>query len=662
MIRRLTLLLTLLLAGPAAAQLGSGPNMIRPELVVEHAARPGQPVDLAIVMHTTPGWHGYWQNPGDAGLPMQVQWTLPPGWSVAALRYPVPSKLLVADIVNDVFQIDYAVLTRLTVPAGASGGTIAASLHYLACTDEVCVPQSAQVSLNLASAGGASDPRFDGWRQALPRPLASPARWQVRGNRIEIGIPLPASVAVPTPYLFPATDGPIDYGAVQGFRRAGDMLIASLAPRRPATGAIDGVLADGSGRGFAFHAVPGAVPAGGEAMGERAGVSLNAIWAALLGALVGGMLLNLMPCVFPVLALKALHLARGGASEGEARREALAYAAGSVAGTAGLGGLLLAIRAGGSAAGWAFQLQDPRTILLLLLLTAAIAMNLARLFELPTLGGSARTGGGFATGLLAAFIATPCAGPFLGVALGTALLLPAWGGMLVFALLGFGLALPFIAIAFMPALRNRLPRPGAWMSKLQRILAVPMALTALACLWLLWRQAGQGGLLVGLAAVALLGALLWWIGRRQHRGLVVGLAPLGGLALIAIAAALVLPRAGVAGSRACAIDAWSEPKVAAALAAGHPVLVDFTADWCLSCKVNQVAAIDRDEVRAAFKARGVTVLTGDWTDGDPAITRFLEAHGRAGVPYYLWLAPGKPPEELPQVLTPGMLITRATTR
>jgi thiol:disulfide interchange protein len=373
------------------------------------------------------------------------------------------------------------------------------------------------------------------------------------------------------------------------------------------------------------------------------------------------MLLNLMPCVFPILALKALHLARSGGDEATARRDALAYAAGAVVGTGLLGAVLLAIRAGGRAAGWAFQLQDPRTIVVLLLLATAIALNLLRSFELPVLGSETRPTGSFGTGALAAFVATPCAGPFLGAALGTALLLPAAGSVLVFAALGLGLALPFVLVAFVPALRRLLPRPGAWMARLQRFLAIPMAATAFGCLWLLWRQGGAEALAIGIAATAALILILLWVGRRQRSGEAAGLAALAAVLVVMGAAVLLVPtRPQAATSVPLGAMAWSEAAVARERAAGHPVFAYFTADWCLTCKVNEASAIERDETQAALRKARVKVLVGDWTNGDPAITRFLDQRARAGVPLYLWYEPGSgAPEELPQILTPSMLIERA---
>jgi thiol:disulfide interchange protein len=418
------------------------------------------------------------------------------------------------------------------------------------------------------------------------------------------------------------------------------------------------VLALGDGRGLEIRAIPGAVPQGGRRIGD---LGRQALLYAVLGAVAGGLLLNLMPCVFPILALKALHLAKAGASERQAGRDALAYTAGAVLGTAALGALLLLIRAGGSAAGWAFQLQDPRTTLVLLLLVTAITLNLLRTFELPVLAGEHNPKGSFGTGALAAFVATPCAGPFLGAALGTALLLPIYGSVAVFAALGLGLALPFLLIAFVPALRRRLPQPGAWMARLQRFLAIPMAATAAGCLWLLYRQAGWLGLGAGLAAMVALALVLVWTGRRQGKGRPTSWPALAAVLIVLGVAVAQVPAEPQAAARVpLGAEAWSEAAVARYRAEGKPVFVYFTADWCLTCKANEAAAIERAAVRDAFKNAGVKVLVGDWTNGDPAITRFLESRGRAGVPLYLWYEPGPvEPEELPQILTPGMLSDRA---
>jgi DsbC/DsbD-like thiol-disulfide interchange protein/cytochrome c biogenesis protein CcdA len=655
MLRRLIILFALLFL-PALAHAQN----ITPELVAEGPAPPGGEVELAIRMHPAPGWHGYWLNPGDAGLQMDVQWQLPSGFVAGPLRYPVPTRLLVAGLMNYVYERDYALLVRLKVPASARGTVpVRAQARWLACTDKICVPEQGVLSIDLpVGSGTPRQAQFDQWRRALPRPLAAVGHFAAAGGQLRVAIPLPASVKVERPYVFPATDGVVDYDAKQEFRRVGDTLVAELVAKGATPSQFHGVLALGDDEGLEFSAMPGPVPEGGTRLGE---LGSAALLAAILGALIGGVLLNLMPCVFPILALKALHLSRAADGPREARSDALAYAAGAVLGTGALGVALLAIRAAGSEAGWAFQLQDPRTIMLLLLLAVAITANLLGLFELPVLGGNARPAGSFGTGALAAFVATPCAGPFLGAALGAALLLPLAGSVLVFAALGLGLALPFMAVAFIPRLRAMLPRPGPWMQRLQRFLAIPMAATAVACLWLLSRQGGHSTLLFGSFATAALILCLYFAGRIQRRGRSRAAIFPALLALVVMVAAVArIPATPIARLAApSGAEAWSEAKAGRYLAGGHPVFVYFTADWCLTCKANEAAAIDRQEVRDAFRTGGVKVLAGDWTSGDPTITRFLEAHGRAGVPYYLWYAPGQPPEELPQLLTPAMLTSRA---
>jgi thiol:disulfide interchange protein/DsbC/DsbD-like thiol-disulfide interchange protein len=650
--RRLFLLILLILWPMAADARG-----ITPQLIAEGPAPAGGEVELAIDMRPAAGWHGYWLNPGDAGLPMKVQWQLPHGFSAGPLRYPVPTRLTVAGLMNYVFERNYAVLVRLKVPANAKGiMPVRAQARWLACTDKICVPEQGELALDLpVGSGSPNRAQFDAWRKKLAQPVAALGHFAVAGDRLQVALPLPSSVAVGSPYLFPITDNVVDYEAPQSFRRAGDWLVAEVRMTK-APARFAGVLALGDGRGLEFHAVPGAVSQGGTTLD---GLGWNAVLIAVAGAIAGGMLLNLMPCVFPILALKALHLSRAGGSASEARSDALAYTAGAIVGTGALGGVLLAIRAAGVEAGWAFQLQDPRTIMLLLLLAIAITANLLGLFELPVLGGRAQPAGGFATGALAAFVATPCAGPFLGAALGTALLLPAAGSIAVFAALGFGLALPFLLVALIPALRTKLPKPGRWMDRLKRILALPMAASAAAALWLLYRQTGNTGFAIGLIlSLGLLAACA--LSGRLQRGGTRGawIAAVAGTAIVALGVLLVPAHASFTADVAGA-QPWSEARVASDRQLGKPAFVYFTADWCLTCKVNEAAAIDRSEVRDAFKKANVDVLAADWTNGDPAITRFLESRGRAGVPLYLWYVPGRAPEELPQVLTPAMLISRA---
>lgn len=667
--------LILTLFGAVAAQAQPGVQHIHPRLVAESAMpAPGQAVTLALVMTPDKGWHGYWENPGDAGVPLSIRWALPAGASVGAFRYPVPGTLLAAGLMNHVYEQEYALLAPLTVPKDAPPGStlhISGEAEWLACTDSVCVPERGVVALDLTVGDGRIDPatraQFDGWRAKLPRPLGTPATFAVANGTMRIAVPLPASVTVGDPHFFAATENAVAYAAPQRISRNGDALIVETkATGTPQT--IDGVLTIGDGTGLTVHAVKGAVPPAGDPIGKAAGGwSLMTILIAFASAVLGGLILNIMPCVFPILSLKALGLARAGIDEGEAKREALAYAGGVILTCLALGGVLLALRASGAAAGWAFQLQDPRVVGLLLLLVVAIAFNLAGLFALRTIdaGGAlaARggTGGAFWTGALAAFVATPCTGPFMAAALGAALVLPAVAALAIFAGLGLGLALPFLAIGFVPALRRRMPKPGAWMETLRHILSVPMFLTALGLAWILGRQTGVSGMALALGAALLLGLALWWIGIRQAKGRSTFLA----LPVAAIAAALMLTLSPAAAASetggALKAQPFSEAALQAARASGRPVFAYFTADWCLTCKVNEKAAIERQDVADAFARHNVAVLIGDWTNGDPAIGRFIEAQGRSGVPLYLYYRPGAAaPEVLPQVLTPAMLTALAS--
>jgi len=670
----MTIALAFALASPARAQVASGPHIIASLVPESDTPAAGKPTTLALVMTPQPGWHGYWKNPGDSGFPMKAEWTLPKGVSVGEIEYPVPTTLVIAGLMNHVYEKPYALLVPLNVPAGLPQGAklpISAKLDYLVCTTSLCVPESAAVSTVLMVGDGAVQPataaRFDAWRRALPRPLGSPARFEVKDGKLRIAIPFPASAPLSDPHVFAEKDGAMAYAAPQSFTRDGDTLIVETKPGASPGRGFAALLATGDGTGLTFQANPGAVPAAGRPLSSPpAGYTVSLAVIAFLGAVLGGLILNIMPCVFPILSLKALSLARAGGEEREMRREALAYTLGVILVCLALGGLLLLLRAGGEAAGWAFQLQNPSVILVLLLLTAAIGLNLAGLFELGAItagsGLAARGGlvGAFWTGALAAFIATPCTGPIMAGALGATLVLPTIAGLLVFAGLGFGLALPFLLLGFVPPLRRLLPKPGAWMETFRRILAVPMLLTSLWLVWVLGHETDVNGAVTGVGAALLLGFGLWMTGLRQRGFRAAAWAPaaiglvaaLGGLALLPVHA---VPNPTEVGGGST-VQRFDAAKLASLRAEGKPVFLYFTADWCLSCKVNEKVAIDRAETQAAFRKAGVVMMIGDWTRGDPAITRFLNAHGRSGVPLYLWYAPGKAPKELPQILTPGLLM------
>jgi DsbC/DsbD-like thiol-disulfide interchange protein/cytochrome c biogenesis protein CcdA len=646
-------------------------NHIAAQLIAESAGRPGETVMLALRMLPEPGWHGYWLNPGDAGLGMTLDWSVPKGTRPGLPRYPVPSTLLVAGLMNHVYAREYAVLVPLTLSGDARMGermVLAVDARWLACSDTICVPEGARLQTEVTvGPPGRPDPRFGGWQAALPAPLSSPARFALAGNRIRMAIPMPDTVRLESPHFFVSDDRLADYAAPQVFRRKGDLLIveiarAKLAPRLPDR--IEGVLRlDAAGDGLSLEALPGTVPPDGEVISGAVGApGLPGLPLLLLAALAGGLLLNIMPCVFPILSLKALGLARAGESEAKARAEGLAYAAGVITACLALGGLLLGLRAGGEQAGWAFQLQEPVVVAGLLLLAAAITANLLGLFEFAVPGfvseGSAK--GAFATGLLAAFVATPCTGPFMAAAMGAALLLPVLPALALFAALGLGIALPFLAVAFVPALRRRLPRPGPWMAGFRRWMALPMGLTALALLWLASRLGGMGFALALAGCTIVLTGALAGVGALQRSG-----RPARSAAWVALAAACAalagLPQTvrSPAASTGDVLNsaAFSQAALDAARRSGKPVFAWFTADWCLTCKVNEKVAIERDDVKQAFARAGVVVLKGDWTRRDPAITRYLTAQGAAGVPLYVWYpAGGGAPQQLSQILGPDSLV------
>ncbi|WP_174688484.1 protein-disulfide reductase DsbD family protein [Sphingopyxis witflariensis] len=669
------LALVLIALSPATA----APTHIQPKLVAESAApAPGGATTLALTMTPEKPWHGYWANGGDAGFGMAVEWNLPEGVTVGAFHYPVPDALILFGMMNHVYEHPYALLADVRIDKSVAPGTdltLSGVANWLACTDKVCVPEKAVISVALKAGDGvisaASRTQFDGWRALLPQPLDRAGTWERKGETLRFAIPLPAATTLDAPHLFLETREVADYAAPQAFSRNGDQIIIETKAKGDASGAVEALLKLGDGRGLTVRFEAGAVPAAGEAIATRvSGIDMGLFWTALGGAILGGLILNLMPCVFPILSLKALSLTRSGGDAGDAKVEALAYTTGAVVTALLLGGALLMLRAVGEQVGWAFQLQHPVSVLVLLILAIAITLNLLGTYELPTFGkGQALTAksgaaGGFWTGALAAFVATPCSGPLLGAALGATLVLPAWAALPIFGGLGLGLALPFLAIGFIPVLRNRLPKPGPWMAKFRKWMAVPMGLTALALGWLLWRQVGAGaGLVYPLIAVSMAVVLLWHFGaiqrgdRRKWFLGVVALLLTG--SLIAATAELAKTDHKVAASG----SAFSPEALAKARATGKPVFVYFTADWCLSCKANEAGAINREATQTAFDKAGVITLVGDWTNGDPAITRTLSALGRNSVPLYLWYAPGAAqPEILPQILTPGMLTGKVDTK
>lgn len=657
-------------------------NHIATQLISEsETPAPGKIVTLALVMTPDTGWHGYWENPGDAGFGMTIDWTLPKGVTIGKMRYPVPHRLSAQGIMNYVYEGEYVLLMDLKIDENfAANGAlpIKGKGQWLACTDELCVPEAGELSLNLTTGNGhisgAAKAQFNGYREKIAPPLGSIASYHSDGDIFRMSIPFPKDSALDTPYFFALTDGIVDYSAAQKITRDDNNLYIETKARGAGNGDMTGMLKIAEGRGLNITAKAGnvTIPAGAELVsagdGETSYMPEN-IWMAaafaLGGAFLGGLLLNIMPCVFPILSLKAMSVAKAGGDKRAVRRDALAYTAGILVFCLALGGLMLGLRAFGQQIGWGFQLQNPAIIMGLILLFTAISLNLAGLFELGniSMGGklASQSGskGAFWTGALAALVATPCSAPFMAGAIGTAIILPFGLALMVFVGLGLGLALPFLAIAYIPGMRERLPKPGPWMDNFRKIMAIPMLLSLLALLWLLGQQLGTNAIIFAVGAAMILGMFLWLYGIRQHKGksvIMVGIAAL----ILSAASIWALPQSdskatGQTGEDALSSVPYDAQKLADYRAKGTPVFAYFTADWCITCKANEAAAVNRQETANAFANAGVVAMKGDWTLHDADITAYLEEHGRSGVPLYVYYAPGKEAQILPQILTVGTL-------
>jgi len=701
--------LTLMLgaaSAPAVAQdtLGGPKRTVRieAELVPMSAwAAPGSTAVVAVRQVIEPGWHTYWRNPGDSGGATTLDWTLPQGVEAGDIVWPLPERQRLATLMNYGYSGEVFLPVPVEVPADAVPGTtipLVTRALFLVCSDEMCVPDELTLRLDLPVRDGPAplDARFGAAIQTVvetaPRPAGIDARIALDGQTLSLtatGGSL-AGADFGRAWFFPDRGGLIDHPAPQPGERGPDGVTLNLAiggevRATGLTGPISGVLATDAG---AWEIVatpgPGLVGAGGGraldlSEGGSAGVETGwTIFAqAALFALIGGLILNLMPCVFPVLAMKAASLAGSAHEPREARHDGLAFTAGVLATFLLLAGALLALRAGGEAIGWGFQLQSPGVIAALALLMLAVGLNLSGVFQVG--GGLQRAGhgavsrmpggtGAFFTGVLAVVVAAPCTAPFMAFALGAALLMPAPMAIVVFLMLGLGLALPYLAISLSPGLLRRMPRPGPWMDRLKGLLAFPMYGAALWLIWVFSRQTGAEGLALLFGAALTLALALWLWGQAQARRAVGGRglvhAAAGGLAVLAAlglsVGAASAPRVAAGGetpATAIASQPWSAEAVAAAQAEGRPVLVNFTADWCVTCKINERTSLSSARVSEAMAASNALYLVGDWTSRDDAITRELERRGRSGVPLYLVFQPGRPePEVLPQLLTEGVVL------
>ncbi len=661
---------------------------VEAELIAEaNALQPGENW-VALRVRPEPGWHVYWINPGDSGIPTKLEWRLPDGVGAGEIHWPYPHAESLGELTNYGYSDETLHLVPLTVSAEATGPvTVAATASWLACSD-ICVPGKADLQLTLpVSATASVNPDwahlFAKARRELPQAATDwSAQFSLDDADVSIQLESAALDGAQTVAFFPYANDLVNHAAAQRVALEGGSLRLSQAVSPyfvDAPAAINGVLVvtrDGQHQAFEITAAPGnvAVVAATEpppathssSTGSAATTAAQppAFLLVLLFALVGGLILNLMPCVFPVLSLKAISLINSGSDDGaERRRQTYAYTVGVIASCVAVAAAMLALRGAGEAIGWGFQLQSPMFVALMAYVLFALGLSLSGAVQfgmgLMNLGGglAQKPGltGSFFTGVLAVVVATPCTAPFMGSALGYAMTQPAWVALLVFAVLGLGLALPFLLIGWFPHLARLLPRPGAWMESFKQFMAFPLYLSVVWLLWVLARQTDPqvlGRVLLGLVAIAF--ALWLW-----HRSGVIALVTK--LAALAVAAALALSAPSSADSSrapaaAAGTEAWSVERVAELRAEGRTVFVDFTADWCLSCKVNERVALKSDRVQQAFAERNVAFLVGDWTRADPAITEELARFGRNGVPLYLVYVNGEEPQVLPQLLTPDIVI------
>lgn len=675
----------------------------------------GQPLWLGLQIQHQPHWHTYWKNPGDSGLPTSLTWTLPPGFVAGDIAWPVPKKLPVGPLVNYGYENTVLLPVSVTVPTGFAGAALDVKLtaQWLVCK-EVCIPQEGEFSLRVPTraATGLHAANFNAALASQPQTSTAiqstinlnptslsvrvrglPASWQ--GQAIDFLPELPGVVdhaAAPTtqwqgdtwiaevPLSRERFESPARLSAVllarglsPSYRVAADVKGTWPALTSPASvGGTGGVAAVGAAT-EASVALGRTMPSTGEA---PAAMGLVAV---LLSALLGGLLLNLMPCVLPVLSLKVLGLTQHSADARTRVGVGLAYTVGVVLSFLALAGALLALRAGGEAVGWGFQLQSPWVVAMLAGLFTLIGLNLAGVFEVGTLVPNALATlradrpwvDAALTGVLAVAVAAPCTAPFMGAALGLAMAWPTPQALLVFGTLGLGLALPFLAASLMPSLSRWLPRPGAWMVRFKVAMAFPMFATVVWLLWVLGQQVGIDGAAGWLAVLVALAFAAWALAlrdARQRRAW--GLSVLS-VALVVGALTFVAPLLNARTTDAVAAvvspserwQPWSAALVAEHQAAGRTVFVDFTAAWCVTCQVNKSTTLNHADVLAAFAKHGVVTLRADWTRRDAAIAAEISRLGRSGVPVYaVYRAPNAPARVLPEVITASMVIDAVTEK
>lgn len=664
---------------------------VEAQLVSDMAAfEPGKPATVALRLKMEKGWHTYWINPGDSGLPTLIKWTLPEGYAAGPIQWPAPERIDVGPLANYGYEGDVLLLNALQVPANASAGKdaiVKARADWLVCR-EVCIPDGADLSLTLPVQPNAGADRQ--WarliataRAALPAPLIG---WKVSASRSGANVAIDLAAATPTRLsevqFFPYESGKVEAAAKQSLARTQQGYRLQLEAAKEPKGAftrVAGVLVarDAWGEGLP-HAVAIDVPLTAAAAGADAtmgapealpgladGSDLSLPLAALF-ALLGGVLLNLMPCVFPVLSIKILGFAQKSEHHPAAvRRHGLVFAAGVVASFLALAGALFAARAAGEELGWGFQLQSPIMVSVLALLFFVFALNLSGVFEfgefVPSWLAMAKAKSGYAdsflSGVLAAVIASPCTAPFMGAAMGFAVTQSHVVALTVFAALGVGMALPYVLLAWFPAWLKRLPKSGHWMDRLKQLLAFPLYATVVWLTWVLALQVGIDGAVRLLATLVVVAFAAWLYGQT---GRAWRFASLGALVL-AVVLAWPIGSVALSASNASQLDEgrWQPfvpAQVEALLAQGKPVFVDFTAAWCVTCQVNKRLVLETAAVQNAFAQHHVTLLRADWTRRDPVITETLARLGRNGVPVYALYRPGRPPLLLPEILREDIVL------
>ncbi|WP_332680783.1 protein-disulfide reductase DsbD family protein [Bosea sp. (in: a-proteobacteria)] len=691
--RRAALALALLI--PAAALAAESTAVTSPRVVAtllssRDAVAPGERFQLALVQKIAPGWHTYWQNPGDSGEPTKIDWTLPDGAKAGPIQWPAPSALPVEPLLNFGFEGTVVLPVEISVPAQAKPGerfTITANATWLVC-EKICIPEEGVLKLDLpVEAAGivdaAAQGRIDQALADLPKPAGFKAKLTANGaDKLALALPgLPAGASELR--YFPLSDTLIEHAAAQP-SEGGSLTLTRSSAFRIAEPTVEGVVTfreGGARRALLLSAEvePGLIQQASAPARPPAAVTLPAlpalpaedltIWLALAFAFAGGLILNLMPCVLPVLFIKALGFAQAArASRSQVRQQGLLFLSGVVATFMVLAGLAIAL-----GAGWGFQLQSPPLVILLAVLMSLIGFNLIGAFEIGGRvqglgdGLASRSGplGAFMTGALAVVVATPCTAPFMGAAMGYALTQPPAAALSIFLALALGFAAPVVALSFAPGLQRLLPKPGPWMVVLKQAFAFPMFATAIWLIWVATMQAGANGALAALVAILVASFSLWLIGVTRRSGLVLrAIAAAAALLLVGATSAFVIESAAPtppSQARAEASDAWSPARVAELQAQGKPVFVNFTAAWCITCLANERVALSRQEVKDAFAKLGVATLKADWTNRNAVIAATLAEHGRAGVPLYLFYpaSKGAQAEILPQLLTPDILIGAA---